>query len=64
VFLATVSAFGMGTVEAFTSPGIPSMKEKGDLGELRVQEQSLIASLALVKAQGKGINLTHLSIVS
>ncbi|ODN03647.1 Facilitated trehalose transporter Tret1 [Orchesella cincta] len=54
-FAATLSAFGMGTVEAYTSPALPDMQNGAKLGAITEAEYSHIASDALLAAILSGI---------
>ncbi|XP_021957140.1 facilitated trehalose transporter Tret1-2 homolog [Folsomia candida] len=49
-FAASISAFSMGTVEAYTSPGMPSMVESPKLGNISSDDQTQIAAIALLAA--------------
>ncbi|OXA51092.1 Facilitated trehalose transporter Tret1 [Folsomia candida] len=48
--LAAFAAFSMGTVEAYTSPGMPSMVESPKLGNISSDDQTQIAAIALLAA--------------
>ncbi len=46
IFLATVGAFGLGTVLAWTSPALSSMREKSDtFKDITTEEESWIGAI-------------------
>ena len=46
--LATIGSFSLGTVLAWSSPALPDLAEREDLGVLSAKDKSWIASLAVV----------------
>ncbi len=50
IFIASISAFSMGTVEAYPSPALISMENSTTLGYLSPNDETKIAAIALLAA--------------